>query len=48
MNMTIESRTTTNMRRIRKGDRFIEAGELWEVTGTPRFVDGSNEMSRFP
>ncbi len=46
MNVTAEKRTTTNMRRIRKGEQFIESGEVFECTGHPEVVD--DEYVRVP
>lgn len=48
MNMTAEKRASSNMRKLRKGDRFHEKGELWEVTGQPLWFDGSSEFVRVP
>ena len=45
---TIANRVTSNMRRLRKGDRFWDDGELWEVTGQPEMVDGTDEFVRVP
>lgn len=47
MNMTMDKRQTSNMRRLRKGDMFYEAGELWEVTGIPEII-GTGASVRVP
>lgn len=39
MNVTAEKRATTNMRRIRKGDRFEENGIVFECAGRSEKID---------
>jgi hypothetical protein len=47
---TIETRVSSNMRRLRKGDMFWEDGELWEVTGQPEIAEDvdSGDWVRVP
>ena len=33
VNMTVENRATSNMRRLVKGDKFVWNREVWIVTG---------------
>lgn len=38
MKVSVDQRETSNMRKLRVGDRFWEDGQMWEVTGEPEMV----------